>query len=332
MLTIQIKNWDNKTVAVVNNIFSLQIEDEVNKGGKLKMKFPVEKRLQEKPITKGQRLSINYWIKIWKVVKLFDGYITDVIISNKSVEVQAENRLSYLQNRIIRGSKTYNDTISNVISSLFTELNTTFELPITLWLNDCQTVISEEFDTWTSFYDILKYCREADTKLVVRVIDGVLEVSEDTWKVLEGIREYDVRNSFATNIADRNRKDSMDKYYSYIQNENWSVIDDDFNAETNLIFEKYDKDWALAIPNWKAIPSVSVSRDTDRWDFYIGDRKQIRLNTWYERLPLEYLGLIQSRKIVINANGGIKAEIKISEEYKSETNILDLVLSNLRKK
>jgi len=32
----------------------------------------------------------------------------------------------------------------------------------------------------------------------------------------------------------------------------------------------------------------------------------------------------------VNANSGIKAEIKISEEYKSDTNILDLVLQNLR--
>jgi hypothetical protein len=98
-----------------------------------------------------------------------------------------------------------------------------------------------------------------------------------------------------------------------------------------LMFEKYEWEATLTVPSWKAIPSVSVSRDTDWWDFYIWDRKNIRLNTWYERLPLEYLGLIQNRKITINASGWIRAEIKISEEYTSETNILDLILTNLRK-
>jgi hypothetical protein len=49
-------------------------------------------------------------------------------------------------------------------------------------------------------------------------------------------------------------------------------------------------------------------------------------------LPLEYLGLIQSRKVTIAPNTWIKAEIKISEDYKPDTNILDLMLQNLRKK
>jgi hypothetical protein len=35
---------------------------------------------------------------------------------------------------------------------------------------------------------------------------------------------------------------------------------------------------------------------------------------------------------VFNANGGVKADIKITEEYKADTNILDLILQNLRKK
>jgi hypothetical protein len=77
---------------------------------------------------------------------------------------------------------------------------------------------------------------------------------------------------------------------------------------------------------------VNVSRDTDWWDFYIGDRKNIKLITWYEWLEMEYLWLIQSRKITIDARWWIKSEIKISEEYRAETNILDLILTNLRKK
>ncbi len=331
MLTIQIKNWENKVVAVINDVFSLQVDDEVNKGGKLKFRFPTEKRLQERPVTKGNRISVLYWLKIWQIVKLFDGYITDVLVKTDSIEIQSENWLSYLQNRIIRSTKNYSwATIQSVVSAIFTELNTTFALPISLWLNDCQTTITRQFDVWTSFYDILKYCRESEKKLIVRVKDGVLEVSKNTWKVLDGVWEYDVRNTRETNIADWSWKDSMDKFYSYIQNENGNQSNSVFNNEYKLIFEKYEWEATLTVPSWKAIPSVNVSRDTDWWDFYIWDRKNIRLNTWYERLPLEYLGLIQSRRITINANWWIKSEIKISEEYTEETNILDLILQNLK--
>lgn len=333
MLTIQIKNWDNKPIAVINDIFSLQVDDEVNKGGKLKFRFPTEKRLQKMPIKKWYRISVLYWLKIWQIVRLFDGYITDVLVKTDSIEIQAENRLSYLQNRIIRSTKNYSwATIQSVVSAIFTELNTTFTLPISLWLNDCQTAITREFDVWTSFYDILKYCRESEKDLIVRVKDGVLEVSKNTWKVLEWVREYDIRNTRATNIADWSWKDSMDEFYSYIQNDSGNQSNSEFNNDFKLIFEKYEGEATLSLPSWKAIPSVSVSRDTDWWDFYIWDRKNIRLNTWYERLPLEYLGLIQNRKITINASGWIRAEIKISEEYTAETNILDLILTNLKKK
>lgn len=333
MLTIQIKNWQNNVVAVINDIFSMNVEDEVNKGGKIKIIFPTEKRLQEKPIYKGYRIVVYYGIKIGKTIKLFDGYITDVILDTTRVEIQAENRLSYLQNRMIRVSKNYsNKEIKTVISEVFTSINNNFQLPISLWLNDCDTKITRNFDKGTSLYDILKYCRESEKNLVVRILDWILEVSTNTGKVLEGVWEYDIRNSNWTNIVDWEWKDTIDDFYSFIQNKNWSINNQEFADEMGIIFEKYEWEGTLSLPTGKAIPSVVVSRDTDWWDFNVGDRKNIKLLTWYERLPLEYLGLIQSRKVVINASGGIKAEIKISEEYKSETNILDILISNLKKK
>lgn len=335
MLTIQIKNGSNKVVAVINDIFSLQVDDEVNKGGKLKLKFPTEERLQKKPIKKGYRISIVYGKKIGQIVRLFEWYITDVILSTTKVEIEAENRLSYLQYRIVRSAKNYeNAQIKDVISGVFNELNTTLTLPMELGLNDCTTTITRKFDTGTSFYDILKYCREAEPKLVVRVLNGdtnTLEVSKNTGKVLSGVREFDVNFTQGTNIVDRNRKDTMDEFYSYIKNGNGSVTNTDFVEETGLLFEKYEQEAALALPSGTPLPSITVSRDTDRRDFNVWDRKNIRLNTGYEWLELEYLGLIQNRKVVFNANGGVKADIKITEEYKADTNILDLILQNLRK-
>lgn len=333
MLTIQIKNWQNEVIASVNNIFNLSIEDEVNKWWKLKLNFPSEERLRKKAIQKWYRISVSYWIRIWQVIKLFDWYITDIILKINNVEIQWENRLTYLQNRIIRNTKSYSDkTISYVIQDVFNEINTTKQLPISLWLNDCETLITKDFDIWTSFYDIIRYCYETEKWLVVRVIDWVLEVSKNTWNVLEWVWEYNAYNTNWTNIVDREWKDTMDNFFSYIKNENWDISNEEFNQDINLLFEKYENDIALSLPSWKAIPSVSVSRDTDWRTFNIGDRKSIRLNTWYDRLTIQYLWLIQSRKINITPSQWIKAEIKVSEEYKDETNILDLLLTNLRKK
>ena len=336
MLTIQIKNGDNKVVAVINDIFSLQVDDEVNKGGKLKLRFPTEEWLQEKPLKKGYRISVVYGRKIGEIVRLFEWYITDVILKTTEVQIEADNWLSYLQYRIIRSIKNYeNAQIKDVISQVFTELNTTFNLPVELGLNDCTTTITKQFDTGESFYDILKYCREAEPKLVVRVVywdTTTLEVSKDAGTVLSGVWEFDVNYTKGTNIVDWSWKDTMDEFYSYIKNGTGEIENDDFTEETNLLFEKYEEEAALSLPSGMPLPSIQVSRDTDRWDFNIWDRKNIRLNTGYEWLELQYQGLIQNRKVTIDANGWIKADIKITEEYKADTNILDLILNNLRKK
>lgn len=337
MLTIQIKNKTWWVIANINNIYSLQVDDEVNKGWKLKLKFGVEDWLQKRPIQKWDRISVVYWLKIWNIVRLFEWYITDVILNSTNVEIDADNRLSYLQYRIIRTAKNYTNTaIKTVVQQVFNELNTTKQLPLILWMNDCETTITKEFAVWTSLYDILRACWEAEPKLIVRVVSdwdwNKLEVSKSCWKILDWVREFDVNYTRWNNIIDWSWKDTMDDYYSYIQNDNWNASDSEFIDRTDLLFEKYEKEWSLSISNWISLPSVSVSRNTDWWNFYIGDRKNIRLVTWYDWLPLEYLWMIQSRKITISPQNDIKAEIKITEEYKADTNILDLVLQNLRKK
>lgn len=337
MLTIQIKNWENEIIATIGNIFSLQVDDEVNKGWKMKLRFPAEERLRKQPLQKWYRVSISYWLKIWSVINLFEWYITDITVKTTEVVMEAENRLSYLQNRIIRAQKSYMTTpAKTVIEWIFNELNTNSPLPIVLWLNDDETAITKDFDIGTSFYDILKYCRTANPKMICRIVNvwdyHFLECSENAGKVLSWVWEYDARNTMWTNIVDWSRKDSMDKFYSYLQNASSSALNEEFYNRTKLLFEKYEEEWSLALPNGIAIPSIAISRDTDWWDFTPWDRKYIRILTWYDRLPLEYLWLIQSRKVVINAKGWIKTEIKVSDEYKSDTNILDLVLQNLRGK
>ena len=307
MLTIQIKNGDNKVIAVINDIFSLNVEDEINRGGKLKLRFPTDKWLQTNPLKKGYRISVAYGEKIGQIIRLFEGYITDVTLKTQEAQIEADNWLSYLQYRMVRSKRTYtNAPISTVVSEVFNALNTTFTLPIKLGLNDCSTTITQEFDIGTSFYDILKFCREAEPKLVVRVLnengENILEVSKNTGEILSGVWEYDATYTRGTNIVDRSRKDSLDEFYSYIKNKSGDIANTEFNNENKLIFEKYEEEGALALPNEVAIPSIAVSRDTDRRDFNIGDRKNIKLITGYQRLPLEYLGIIQTRKVNIAPN------------------------------
>lgn len=338
MLTIQIKNWENKVIAIVNSIFSLQIDDEVNKGWKIKLRFPTESWLQEQAIQKGDRLLITYSLKIWKVVRLFDWYITDITLKSTECVIEWENWLSYIQYRIIRWKKNYsNIAIKNVVSQIYNELNNNYTLPFKLWKNDCDTIIeSRDFDTGDSFYDILRFCWEAEPKLIVRIQNkdwiNYLEVSKNPWKDLDWVWEFDVNYTRWNNIVDWSWKDSLDDFYSYMKNESWEISNSEFNNRTKLIFEKYEENANLSLPSWSALPSIVVSRDTDWWNFDIGDRKNIRLITGYDWLPLEYLWLIQSRRITISPQNDIKAEIKITEDYKADTNILDLVLSNLRKK
>jgi len=72
MLTIQVKNWQNKVVAVINKIYSLTVDEEVNKGCKVKLRFPVDDWLQEKPLYKGDRITIAYSFNIRNVVRIFE--------------------------------------------------------------------------------------------------------------------------------------------------------------------------------------------------------------------------------------------------------------------
>lgn len=337
MITVQIKNGQGDVQAVINNIFNLQIDDEINKGGKLKIKFPTEEWLQREPIQKGDRISIDYGDKIKETIRLFDWYITDVTLRTTEAQIEADNWLSYLQFRILRTNKNYNNqTIQTVIGDVYSSLNNTFPLPVSLNKNDCLTKITKQFEKGTSFFDILKYCYQAEPKLIFRVLNSpfwnLLEVGENPWKILEGVREYDVNYQKVTNITDRSRKDSMDNFFSFIKTDTWEISNDTFNARTQLLFEQYDKQGNLALPSGTAVPSISVSRDIDWWNFDIWDRKEIRLVTWYERLPLSYLWLIQKRKITVDSTGWIKAEIKISENYKEDTNILDLLFQNLKQK
>jgi hypothetical protein len=97
------------------------------------LRFPVEEWLQKKPVQKADRITIAYSFNIRSVVRIFEGYITDITLKSTEVVIEAENWLSYMQYRIIRSDKNYeNVMIKDVISGLFSELNNIYELPVLL--------------------------------------------------------------------------------------------------------------------------------------------------------------------------------------------------------
>lgn len=101
--------------------------------------------------------------------------------------------------------------------------------------------------------------------------------------------------------------------------------------QTGLLFERPAEEDKNTLPKAIPLPAITISRDTDWRDFNVGDRKAIRLITGYKWLLLSYTGLIQERKISIGA-GGLKSEIKVSQEYRENVNVLDTLIKNLKKK
>ena len=335
MLTIQIKDGENKVIAVVNNVYNVSIDEEINKGWKLSMKIPVEEWMRKQKIKKWYRISVSYGEKIGDVYHIFDGYITDVTVYTNEIELKAENRLNYIQFRILRSGGTYTWVfIKDIVQAVFTQLNNQLELPFKLWKNDCEKIVSKSFSIGTSFYDVLKFCWESENNLVVRVRNerdwNYLDITENV-DIMDGVREYDANYTKGTNIVDWSWTDSMDNIFNFLKTSKGEITNEEFLEETWLLFEKRDSDADLNLAKTTPIPKLSISRDTDWWNITIGNKKNIRLLTWYEWLEMNYLGIIQWRKITVSPNGWIKSEIKISEEWKPDTNILDLVLQNLRK-
>lgn len=333
MITIRIKDWEWNNIYTTSTFFSLQITDEVNKGWSLKFSIPTDKRLRNNPIAKWNRVIVFFTKDINNNVCIFSWYICDISITTNKIDIEADNWLTYLQNRILREEKNYdNATIMSVVSECFSSINSNFALPITLGTNNSLTRIKRQFNVGTSLYDIFKFCCESDNDLLVRILPDTnqLQIWHDIGTLLDWAWEYNVQDTRATKIIDWSWKDTTDEFYTYILTWNWSAVNSDWNTQNNLILEKFEQDWALNCPTWNSIPSITIDRDTDWWEFYVWDRKTIRLYTEYSWFSMEYTGIIQSRKITVNSSG-LKAEVKVSEEYQSDKNILDIILSNLRK-
>lgn len=115
------------------------------------------------------------------------------------------------------------------------------------------------------------------------------------------------------------------------RNSQGTLKNDEHLRQTGLLFERALEDKTPAqLPKSTPLPAITISRDTDWWDFNVGDRKSIRLITGYERLSLSYTGLIQERRIIIGA-WGLKSEIKVAQNYREDVNVLDAIIKNLRK-
>lgn len=332
MITIQIKNGEGMVLGVINDFFSLQVQDEINKWGNLKVRIPLNDWLRKTPLQKWYRISVNYGISLKRNLMLFDWYLSDFTIRTESIDIEAYNWIHYLQYRLLDRSKKYQATpIKTIVSEIFEMIKEKGQLPFSLGDNNCDKVIAKEFPQGTSFFDVLRGLNEENPDLIFRIItkngENLLEVGEKIGDVLQGVRECDTSDPWRTNIVNREWKDSMDEF----RNSQGALRNDEHLRQTGLLFERALEDKIPAqLPKSTPLPSITISRDTDWRDFNVGDRKSIRLITGYERLSLSYTGLIQERRIIIGA-WGLKSEIKVSQNYREDVNVLDAIIKNLRK-
>lgn len=332
MITIQIKNGEGMVVGVINDFFSLQVQDEINKWGNLKVSIPLNDWLRKTPLQKWYRISVNYGISLKRNLMLFDGYLSDFTLRTESIDIEAYNWIHYLQYRLLDRSKKYQSTpIKTIVSEIFEIIKEKGQLPFSLGDNNCDKVIAKEFPQGTSFFDVLRGLNEENPDLIFRIItkngENLLEVGEKIGDVLQGVRECDTSDPWRTNIVNREWKDSMDEF----RNSQGALRNDEHLRQTGLLFERALEDKTPAqLPKSTPLPAITISRDTDWRDFNVGDRKSIRLITGYERLSLSYTGLIQERRIIIGA-WGLKSEIKVAQNYREDVNVLDTIIKNLRK-
>ncbi len=319
-------------LGVINDFFSLQVQDEINKWGSLKVRIPLNDWLRKTPLQKWYRISVNYGISLKRNLMLFDGYLSDFTLRTESIDIEAYNWIHYLQYRLLDRSKKYQSTpIKTIVSEIFGIIKEKGQLPFSLGENNCDKVIAKEFPQGTSFFDVLRGLNEENPDLIFRIItkngENLLEVGEKIGDVLQGVRECDTSDPWRTNIVNREWKDSMDEF----RNSQGTLRNDEHLRQTGLLFERALEDKIPAqLPKSTPLPVITISRDTDWWDFNVGDRKSIRLITGYERLSLSYTGLIQERRIIIGA-WGLKSEIKVAQNYREDVNVLDTIIKNLRK-
>ena len=319
-------------VGVINDFFSLQVQDEINKWGNLKVSIPLNDWLRKTPLQKWYRISVNYGISLKRNLMLFDGYLSDFTLRTESIDIEAYNWIHYLQYRLLDRGKKYQSTpIKTIVSEIFGIIKEKGQLPFSLGENNCDKVIAKEFPQGTSFFDVLRGLNEENPDLIFRIItkngENLLEVGEKIGDVLQGVRECDTSDPWRTNIVNREWKDSMDEF----RNSQGALRNDDHLRQTGLLFERALEDKTPAqLPKSTPLPAITISRDTDWRDFNVGDRKSIRLITGYERLSLSYTGLIQERRIIIGA-WGLKSEIKVAQNYREDVNVLDTIIKNLRK-
>lgn len=73
----------------------------------------------------------------------------------------------------------------------------------------------------------------------------------------------------------REWKDSMDEF----RNSQGNLKNEEHISETGLLFERAEEKNKNSLPKTIALPAITISRNTDWWDFNVGDRKAIRLIT-----------------------------------------------------
>ncbi|MDR3169766.1 MAG: hypothetical protein LBU27_08785, partial [Candidatus Peribacteria bacterium] len=124
------------------------------------------------------------------------------------------------------------------------------------------------------------------------------------------MRAFNINNLRAGNIQDWKWESALDNFrnamYAIDDEEKTQLArDSESIEEIGLVFEHYEHEKFLNARvnvNEVAVPSISLTPDTDWWNIQVGDRKNISIISAYDWLLLQYQGVIQQRRIAITGN------------------------------
>lgn len=295
-------------------------------------------------IRRWYRIDVYYYVDIREQPMIFSWYINEYTITKDVIGVHAYNWISYLQHRIVRNQVFYDHkSISYVVQDLLARINEVRQLPFSVQVaEDMDKVVSLRIDKGATLFDALETVYESCDTVQYRVVgshkEGIrLEVGEEVGDLLDGVWLYNEKETNKANIQGRQWKETTTSYWNYMMSKNGmhtkEVIDEEDVNEVWLLFEKYENDSninARVSTHNPVVPSLEVMPDQKWWKMQVGDRRAVRLLTGYKQVQLDYIALIQARSISVGS-GGIAVQIKISDKYMKQTNVLDTILTNMQK-
>jgi len=293
MISIVLRDFDKNNLTTISSFFKMEFIEEMGVGSRLQITLPYDEeniiKLTENNRKTGNTIKISF-SREWNEHILFEWIIAKVNLSWKLIEIEA---LDYIwrtkareENRKLLSDKTYsNQTVSSIITDLYSIFWSQYDLPFEIWLNNDTTLISISFPSWKTFFDCLTQLY-ADNKV--------------NWRCQEKLDVWD----FGILKAGLWKYDNEDR--------NWSLIID---------FDWEDSIYQLQKNNTQN-PYPKIELDTDKidwWNYKLWDKKSVQIRTSLEWWEIGFVWVV--KKISIKALATkLQAKMEISDEFSQEVN------------